>query len=197
MTHQEVIDHEIVEAYVLGKLPLEERRAFQEHFFECDECFQQAQDASQRIARLRYAGHAGALRFEETTKARPSRSVFNWWRPVFISAVAVVLLALVAVSIWSSRNRVQTRADERQAQTGAGTPSMPSPTQGQQPVPETPEISQTHEQPPAVKPTPRPAANLIAQANNPRVLLESTRSANEPENQIAVPPNAKSILLMI
>ena len=55
MTHQEIIDREIVEQYVLDQLSAGDRRIFQEHFFECDDCFQQAHNLSENLTRVRYA----------------------------------------------------------------------------------------------------------------------------------------------
>ena len=61
MTHQEIIDREIVEQYVLDQLSAGDRRIFQEHFFECDDCFQQAHNLSENLTRVRYAAAQGAM----------------------------------------------------------------------------------------------------------------------------------------
>src|SRR5712671_6382706 len=67
--HKEIKDKDVIELYVLNKLSAEERRAFQEHFFECDQCFDQAQIAARFIAGVRDASRSGVLAADQT--ARP------------------------------------------------------------------------------------------------------------------------------
>lgn len=62
MTHQEIQANEIVEQYVRGKLTNAERRAFQEHFFECDECFQQVEVMASFVAGVREASRRPTAR---------------------------------------------------------------------------------------------------------------------------------------
>src|SRR5882724_10529508 len=59
--HKQIKDNDIIELYVLNKLSAEKRRAFQEHFFECDQCFEQAQIAARFAAGVREASRSGAL----------------------------------------------------------------------------------------------------------------------------------------
>src|SRR6266550_2761639 len=121
MTHQEIINREIIESYVRDKLSLDERRAFQEHFFQCDECFTQAQDASRAIARVRYAAAEGALDPTPSRKAAASGWNAGWWRPVLVCSIAASLVLAVAL-IWLVFRRAQLQrqlASERQARQNA------------------------------------------------------------------------------
>lgn len=61
MTHQEIEQREIIERYVRDQLAPEEQRAFQEHFFTCDACFEQVQMTERFIAGVRYAAETGLL----------------------------------------------------------------------------------------------------------------------------------------
>ena len=104
MTHQEIQDNDVIEQYVRHKLSPVARRAFQEHFFECDECFQQTNVAARFIAGVRDASRIGVLSADRT--ARPV--VGSRWLPFgfregwAIPALALVLLVAVAlIGLWA------------------------------------------------------------------------------------------------
>src|SRR5436190_11135619 len=102
MTHQDIIDREIVEQYVLHKLSSDDRRGFQEHLFECDACFAEAQRLSGTLARVRHAGARGAL------DPVAARSAFSWLPPMFaFSIAACFLLAVVAVALFIVNGRLR------------------------------------------------------------------------------------------
>ncbi|MEW6130006.1 MAG: zf-HC2 domain-containing protein [Acidobacteriota bacterium] len=50
MNHREIDDNEIIERYARHQLSPEERRAFQEHYFACDACFDKVQMMARLIA---------------------------------------------------------------------------------------------------------------------------------------------------
>lgn len=56
MNHREIDEKEIIERYVRQQLSLAERRAFQEHYFTCDACFDKVQMTARLIAGVRDAG---------------------------------------------------------------------------------------------------------------------------------------------
>jgi anti-sigma factor RsiW len=107
MKHQEIDDNEIIERYVLQRLSVDERQAFQEHFFACDECFDKVQMTARFIAGVRESSVAGALAklSDETRAVRSSTASraaevaafgWNWLRPAFVLATAAsVVLALL------------------------------------------------------------------------------------------------------
>ena len=206
MTHQQIIDKDIVEQYALGKLTVDDRRAFQEHFFECDECFAQAQSMSDNIARVRYAAAAGAL---EADKRRASAASFwgaGWWRPVLAcSMVASLLLAVALAWVWFSRAELQKQlAAERQARQTSAAGAEDSIEQVRRQDEEKQreleaaqaELQRRLDELEKNKPAPRPDENLLAQANIPSVTLESSRDAGSAA-QVTIPAEAKSILLQI
>ena len=59
MNHHEIEQDEIVERYVRHRLAADERLAFQEHYFACDECFAQVQTTARFVAGVRQAARAG------------------------------------------------------------------------------------------------------------------------------------------
>jgi len=71
MTHDQIRDGEVIERYVLHKLTPAERQAFQEHFFECEECFQETNVAARFIAGVRDASRSGVL---AATQKEPHRA---------------------------------------------------------------------------------------------------------------------------
>ena len=125
--HKEIEDRDLIEQYVLNKLSTEERRVFQEHFFECDKCFEQAELAARFIAGVRDAVGSGVLAADQTDRL-PSRSrlfpVLNqrwtsaWLMPALAASLllAVTLSALWALSL-SRENRqlADLRAEQNRA----------------------------------------------------------------------------------
>jgi Putative zinc-finger len=51
--HQEAIDTQAAEAYLLGDLTAAEHEAFEEHFFDCDTCFADVRDGATVVAAVR------------------------------------------------------------------------------------------------------------------------------------------------
>src|ERR1051326_6490571 len=93
MTHQEIQEGEMIERYVRHELASGERRAFQEHYFECEECFEQVQMTARMIAGVRQASRKGLL-------AESAAEPVAWWaslfRPAFGLAIASALVLAVA-----------------------------------------------------------------------------------------------------
>ncbi|HXJ41659.1 MAG TPA: zf-HC2 domain-containing protein [Bryobacteraceae bacterium] len=78
MEHSKAIDSMAAERYILGELNMDERDAFEEHFFDCPECAMSVRDGAKIEATIRLGVPHGA--------ALP-RSRMNWW------AAACVVLA--------------------------------------------------------------------------------------------------------
>lgn len=127
MTHQEIQDNEIIERYVLHKLSVAERRAFQEHIFECDECFEQSSLAARFIAGVRDASRSGVLAPDPNVQPHVSRQ----WLPGFLTQswampalafgllVAVALIGLWGISLKRENQRLAAQATEQSRAPGA------------------------------------------------------------------------------
>jgi hypothetical protein len=103
MTHQEIRANEIIEQYVRGKLTTAERRAFQEHLFECDECFQQAEFTARFVAGVREASRTGLLTaHDQPERAQTVAAWFNqgWALRWAAPALAASLLIAIALIGW-------------------------------------------------------------------------------------------------
>ena len=96
MDHSEAVRLMATERYLLGELSPQMREAFEEHFFECQEC---ALDLRAGAAFIEEAKHqTGASIADPAAAARksaPQRDWFAWWRlalavPVFAALLLVV-----------------------------------------------------------------------------------------------------------
>ena len=111
MTHQEIQANEIIEQYVRGKLTAAERRAFQEHLFECDECFQQAEVSARFVAGVREASRTGLLTAHDQRER--ARTVGAWSNPVWAfrwvapALAASLLIAIALIGWWALSLRRQ------------------------------------------------------------------------------------------
>jgi len=202
MTHQEIIDREIVEQYVLDQLSAGDRRIFQEHFFECDDCFQQAHNLSENLTRVRYAAAQGALAADERRKAAAS---FSWLRPVLAFSVgACILLAALALALFLGNRRLQVRlAGEEEAirsRERAQTESENSKRDAEQKLQaaeaERARLQQQLDELNRGKSSPRPDENLVAQTKTPSVTLESNRDSGSAA-QLTIPTGTKTISLLV
>ena len=202
MTHQEIIDREIVEQYVLDQLSAGDRRIFQEHFFECDDCFQQAHNLSENVTRVRYAAAQGALAADERRKAA---AAFSWLRPVLAFSVgACVLLAALALALFLGNRRLQVRLageeealrSQQRAQTESDNSKRDAEQKLQAAEAERARLQQQLDELNRGKPSPRPDENLVAQTNLPSVTLESNRDSGSAA-QLTIPTGTKTISLLI
>lgn len=124
MNHQEIEQQDIIERYVRHQLAPAERRAFQEHYFACDQCFGQVQTTAQFIAGVRHSSRVGGL--AETARAESSAPAASWWSrwftPAFALAATACLLLAVALGwiVFRQIPQLQSEiAQERQAREAA------------------------------------------------------------------------------
>ena len=98
MDHQQAVQREAVEKYLLDELPPPERDEFEEHFFDCQDC---ASDLKTTAAFLdeakRQLAREPALK-AALKPARPARkpSRFEFlWRPAFVAPAFALLLSVI------------------------------------------------------------------------------------------------------
>lgn len=117
MNHSEIQNEEIIERYVLNQLNDEERRAFQEHFFTCDDCFSQVQMTERFIGGVRHAAESGLIadHISPRETARLSGRWFRWMKPALVITMAATLV-LCAVVAWLLLVRLPALRDEIAAQ---------------------------------------------------------------------------------
>jgi hypothetical protein len=91
MTHAEIMERGWAEAYVKRGLSPEERSVFEEHYFRCDQCFDEVQELERFVAGVRHASRRGLLDPPEPRK---------WLIPAFaFSAAATLVLTAIVVTL--------------------------------------------------------------------------------------------------
>lgn len=98
MMHQQIKEHESIERYARNLLSPEERKAFEEHYFACEDCFEKLQATERFIAGVRDASRRGLLPGMSHGEAPKWRITPYWVSTVVVSAVAVLLLAFAGIS---------------------------------------------------------------------------------------------------
>src|SRR6185436_19979558 len=68
MTHDEVLDRQVLDAYVSNRLNAGERAAFERHFFECDVCFDAVHDEDAVRRAVRHLATSGRLAVTATLR---------------------------------------------------------------------------------------------------------------------------------
>jgi hypothetical protein len=106
MTHKEIEEKEIIERYVLHQLAPEERLAFQEHYFSCDECFERAQLEARFIASVRQSSLSGVLADDRAHTIGIAGRLMPapFWRGAgwLVPALAASLLvAVMVIGLWA------------------------------------------------------------------------------------------------
>ena len=112
MNHHELERNETIERYVRHELPADERLAFQEHYFACDECFEQVQMTARFVAGVRDAARDGVLAAERPERARSVASLFDYgrifqWATPALAVSLLVALAVIGWWAWSLRRQNQ------------------------------------------------------------------------------------------
>jgi hypothetical protein len=93
MDHNEALRSEACEKYLLGQLTLNERDAYEEHYFSCAECAAQLRSAALFLGAAREL-FAASPAPRTAVAAEPSR-IFAWLRPAFaLPAFALLLLVI-------------------------------------------------------------------------------------------------------
>jgi Putative zinc-finger len=174
MMHPYIEDQEIIERYVRNELAPEERQAFEEHFFGCEECFEKLQITERFIAGLDDAGNRGLLNSAPSASAAPAHTWGSWMFPAF-AASSCVAVALAVVTGWTLFFQMpQLRRQLNQAST---------------------DVSAQREAIAALQR--QVSATTEAETNVPLVMLQATRDAQAPANEAVLPAGAAHLVLWV
>ena len=173
MMHPQIEEQEIIERYVRNQLAGEERRAFEEHFFGCEECFEKLQATERFVAGVRDAGSRGLLE-GNSADVTPAR---NWGASVFpalaaSSCAAVALAVLAGWTLLFQMPRLRRQLNRASADLSAQREA----------------IATLQKQ---------IASSSQAETNVPLVMLQATRDAQALPNDAVVSPEAKHVTLWI
>jgi Putative zinc-finger len=171
MMHPQIDDEEIIERYARNQLGPEEKRAFEEHFFSCDACFEKVSATERFIAGIRDAAQRGLLTEQAQGEAGTGWQLNSWWIPAF--AAAVLVLALVAgwqyfVQIPRMRGQLSQTAAELSAEQHARATLEQQLQQG-----------------------------IRAEVNVPLVMLQATRDVQAAPTEAILPTGAAQLVLWI
>lgn len=174
MMHQDIEDQEIIERYIRNQLSPEERRAFEEHFFACEECFAKLQIMERFIAGLDDAGNRGLLDSNPSTQPSPAWTWGAWMFPALAtSSCAAFVLAIVTGWILLSK------VPKLQNQLNQASADMSAQRQA---------IAALQKQ---------IASASQAEANVPLVMLQATRDAQASTNEAVLPAGAGRLVLWV
>jgi putative zinc finger protein len=204
MTHNDMHQNEVIERYVRGQLQPDERQAFEEHFFICDECFQQVQVNERFIAGVHYAARANTLApgVGQSSITKPDSPWLTWLKPVLLITTTASLILALAVG-WllfyrmpAMRNEL---ASERQSREETEHRNRQSLDDTQQDLDnerrERARLENELRQRPGGNSNNQPTLLAEAQPNVPLVMLEATRDGGS--NELALPAGAKNVVLWL
>lgn len=209
MNHHQKEQQEIVERYVQHRLTADERLAFQEHYFSCDNCFSEVQAAASFIAGVRDESATGVLKTSRTaaTATGSDSQWFGWLKPLAIASFAsAALLAIGLVWLWFGpvrglRQEVarehEARAETERNLAAARNQADESRRRLEIEQAERAKLAAELESRARSNSTERPRPDLIAQANVPTVFLEATRDAQGSPTQLIIPATAKRAILSL
>lgn len=152
MNHHEIEQQDIIERYVRHQLKPAERRAFQEHYVACDECFAAVESTAKFIAGVQRSSRVGAL--AENAREVASATATPWWasffKPAFALGALACLLLAVAIGWIVLRQPIQ---PDGQIAKSVPTPA-PTVRASQTPATATPSPQASAKDTPKVSPTP-------------------------------------------
>jgi len=100
MDHNEALQSQACEKYLLGELSPPERDAFEEHYFSCSECAIQLRSAADFLGAAREILAGAQERASEATltpdHVRPTRGWFPWLNPLVAGPAFAALLLFIA-----------------------------------------------------------------------------------------------------
>jgi len=94
MDHNEAIQSQACENYLLGELPVAQRDAYEEHYFSCAECAARLRCAALFLGASREVFAASPFPRSGSETIRGA-SWFAWFRPAYAAAAVAALLLLI------------------------------------------------------------------------------------------------------
>ena len=117
MDHNEALQSQACEKYLLGELSSAERDAFEDHYFSCAECAAQLRSAAEFLSASREILAAAPERASEATLkpdyVRPPRGWFPWLNPLVAGPAFAALLLFIAYQNFVTIPRYKQSASPR------------------------------------------------------------------------------------
>jgi anti-sigma factor RsiW len=100
MDHEQAIKNMVAERYLLGELSENERDAYEEHLFNCQECFEQVKAGTEFVSYLRRLGTEEPV--AAATQPRWRQFLAQMSRPAPAFAFAMMFLCIAGISVYQS-----------------------------------------------------------------------------------------------
>lgn len=173
--HSEIEDQEIIERYVRNQLAPQERQAFEEHFFGCQECFERLQATERFVAGIRDAASRGLLEHSRSADYERLPSSWRAWMFPALAATSCASVLLAAITGWTylfQMPKLRRQLDQTSVEIGAQREAMAALQK-------------------------QVASAVQSETNVPLVMLQATRDAQAPPNDVVLSPDAKHLTLWI
>lgn len=116
MDHKQIDQFNLIDRYLMGKLPAEENADFEEHFVDCPQCIAQLQTTKNFLQDLRFVAVEQALQTDRYQPSRTSRHFLQTLsRKPLALAVAFLLIAIVGSAFFLIDYTRRLRAEVNQA----------------------------------------------------------------------------------
>ncbi len=93
MDHAAIAEHQVVDRYLMGRLPREEEERFERHYLSCPQCLEQLEVGEQMLDGLRHAAARDVERAGVASALMVALSRLGSWRlPMAALAAAALLL---------------------------------------------------------------------------------------------------------
>ena len=115
MDHNEAVKSHAAEKYFLGELAGTEREAFEEHFFDCQDCAADVKTTAVLVDNVREALRTAPDQKKAASRETRTAGFLGWWRPAYSFAAMALLLITVGyqnfVQIPQLRHGTLTKAE--------------------------------------------------------------------------------------
>src|SRR5215210_9521555 len=101
MDHEQTVQYDLVDRYLMGKLPAEESAGFEEHFVDCPQCIARLQTTKNFLQDLQFVAAQQASRLDHYQPNGGSRHFLQLIsRKPLALAVGCLLIAAVACTVF-------------------------------------------------------------------------------------------------
>jgi hypothetical protein len=114
MDHEQIDQFNLVDRYLMGRLPAEESLGFEEHLVDCPQCIVRLQTTNRFLQGLRQAAAEQALQIEYTRPRRTTRHFLQtlFHKPLAWAAVGLFIAALAAFFVVDYTRRLRTDVEQ-------------------------------------------------------------------------------------
>lgn len=180
MTHQDVLDRDIVGEYVAGRLPADARAAFEKHFFGCDECFAALQATEHLRAGVRQLAATGELQVDASNVIPIGARVPASRTPVLPWLLAAAAVVFAVAGVWLTQSRLTgIREELRTAETRSA------------------DLERALAEARSRRPVPESRATASPEANVPLAILQTTRQASGRRLTLVIPTAAVHFIVWL